>query len=133
MKRSEALTPLAREHHGALVLARRLQRASPDDAGLLADLRVAWSTLLEPHFRCEEQGLLPALRAAGELQLVERTLAEHQQLRSLMEDIEAGDRAAQRRFGELLHEHVRFEDRQLFERAEALYAEHELARLVQAP
>ncbi|MCC6707131.1 MAG: hemerythrin domain-containing protein [Gammaproteobacteria bacterium] len=130
MKRSEALAPLAREHHTALVLARRAQRDSVDDASLREDLRSAWQQLLAPHFALEEQRLLPALRAAGESALVERTLAEHAGLQALMAAIDAGERAAIVSFGAQLMAHIRFEDRELFVRAEALYDEADLARLM---
>jgi len=133
MKRSKALAPLAREHHSALVLARRLQQTGQEEATLVADLRAAWRELLVLHFDCEERLLLPALRAAGEQTLVERTLAEHAQLRALMVAIEAGDASAIARFGALLSAHIRFEDRELFVRAEARYAAAELMRLMAEP
>jgi hypothetical protein len=132
MKRSEALAALAREHHSALVLARRMQRGSRDDESLMTAAALAWQALLLPHFACEESLLLPAMRAAGEQDQVARTLAEHAELHALMARIEAGDSAAVASFGALLAAHIRFEDRELFVRAEALYDEATLLRLMRA-
>ncbi|GBG01230.1 hypothetical protein AZSI13_05570 [Azospira sp. I13] len=77
-----------------------------------------FATELEPHFQREEAELLPALLTVGESVLVSRTLAEHEVLRNLARRIEAGDRAALAPFAEALADHVRFEERELFERAQ---------------
>ena len=74
---------------------------------------------LEPRFRLEEQGLLPALRAAGEDVLVDRALTEHAELRRL---IASADPSAPQRFGEALAAHIRFEEAGLFETAQRVLA-----------
>jgi len=134
MKRSEALTPLARDHHLALVLARRAQRSAAMSAEdlelLLADLNVAFVQLLEPHFETEEQKLLPVMRTKGEITCVERTLNDHRALRDHMRRIQLGDVDKLVAFGELLATHIRFEDRELFGIAEALLTPSELATLI---
>ena len=131
MKRSAALAALAREHHEALVMARRLQRGTADDTALREAFLRAWHELLVPHFAIEERRLLPALEAAGEAGLAARTLAEHARLRVLMADIDAGKPDAMASFGALLNAHIRFEERELFVRAEAIFDEASLARLMQ--
>lgn len=73
---------------------------------------------LEPHFQAEERDILPLLVAAGELALVERTLAEHVILRDLAGQLRSPDAATLARFAELLLAHVRFEERELFESAQ---------------
>jgi iron-sulfur cluster repair protein YtfE (RIC family) len=122
MKRHPSLQPLSDDHHGALVLARHVRRAAAQ-AG--EALREAWPGLrrrfageLEPHFVAEEQRLLPQLAAAGEGRFVERARADHARLRELV----AGEpsAAAASEFASLLHDHVRFEERELFPRAERL-------------
>ena len=119
MKRSTALQPLSREHHTALTLAKACERAAQSrDEGLVAKTcqRVirAFSDELEPHFQVEEQSLLPLLRSAGTRLLVQRTLADHQQLRALLDDLRWNDREALGSFGKGLSAHVRFEERELF-------------------
>ncbi|MCL2344980.1 MAG: hemerythrin domain-containing protein [Desulfobulbus sp.] len=127
MKRSAALRQLSREHHTALSLALRIAKAAGQEAqnALLADIPALFRNELEPHFQVEEHMLLPPLAQLGETALVERTLAEHAQLRALAAAIEAGEVSALTPFGALLQTHVRFEERELFAVAEErLYASY---------
>lgn len=116
MKRSPSLLKLSRDHHTALSLALHIEKAN--DAVALAAVAVRLAKIfpgeLEPHFLEEEQSLLPQLRQVGEVALVERTLQEHQQLRSLAERVADGKTTRLKEFGQLLQAHVRFEERELF-------------------
>ncbi|HET7775446.1 MAG TPA: hemerythrin domain-containing protein [Azospira sp.] len=123
MKRHPALLQLSREHHTALKLSLDCRKgAQSGDAAALAALclrvRTLFAAELDPHFRTEEEEVLPWLEAAGEKALVARTLADHGQLRSLAERIGRGDTTALDAFATALNEHVRFEERELFERAQ---------------
>lgn len=125
MKRSPLLQPLSREHHTALTLAKASERAiqSGDEALVrLACQRVirAYANELEPHFHFEEVSLLPLLRSAETQPLVERTLADHRQLRGLLDALRQNDAGALDRFGKCLSAHVRFEERELFSVLESL-------------
>jgi len=75
---------------------------------------------LEPHFQTEETSLLPLLRSTEAQFLVERTLADHQQLRGLIDALHKNDVIALDRFGKCLATHVRFEERELFQALENL-------------
>ena len=123
MKRSAALKQLSREHHTALVVAKRAQRLSRESAEaakvFMHQLVETFAIELEPHFRVEEAILLPALQNVNESRAVQRTLAEHAELRALSERIGKQDYTALHRFGEALEAHVRFEERELFPLAEA--------------
>ncbi len=131
MQRHPAFVQLSREHHRALVLAKRAGAASGPDAEALVDsLRRIFVEELDPHFRIEETGLLPALAAVGEAAAVTRTLAEHTELRRRADTLNPDDLAE---FGRLLGEHVRFEERQLFPLAEARLEPAILAALTAAP
>lgn len=120
MKRSPALLALSREHHTALSLSVRIARMADAEAeaALLIRVPAVFDAELEPHFQEEEQGLLPALVAAGELALVARTLAEHGAMRNLMTHIRSGDVVSLKLFGQQLAAHVRFEERELFATAQ---------------
>ncbi len=118
MKRSAALAPLSRDHHQALEVALRLRRAQDDDAAAAIEgFRAFWHAIGSRHFEIEEQLLLPALpetdpewRAA-----CERVRDEHARLRAAGDALAAQPSAADARAaGELLHDHVRFEERELF-------------------
>lgn len=130
MKRHAALLQLSREHHHALKLS-RLARFASDAGHALAIAEAAekiieaFPEVLEPHFQSEENDLLPALAAAGANALVERMLAEHAELRDLNRRLIEPDSEILARLATLLHDHVRFEEREVFETAQQLlYPEH---------
>lgn len=127
MKRHQSLQDLSREHHTALALALAARRAAssgdPQQVAATASHCVeVFAASLEPHFVVEETSLLPAMAQAGEQELVARTLAEHAALRALLTDLPAGDAVTLLRFADLLSAHVRFEERELFEVAQAGFA-----------
>jgi len=130
MKRHAALQQLSREHHHALKLS-RLARFASDSGHALAIAEAAekiiesFPEVLERHFKTEEKDLLPALAGAGASALVDRTQAEHAELRDLNRRLSKPDSELLARFATLLHDHVRFEEREVFETAQdLLYPEH---------
>lgn len=127
MKRHPQLQDLSREHHGALKLARAAGRAAlsgaPGQVTSLAERVVhLFAVELDPHFRVEEDGLLVLLAKAGAHGLVRRTEDDHQELRRLAGALANPDAATLLRFADLLAAHVRFEERELFEAAQAAMA-----------
>lgn len=121
MKRDPRLHGLSSEHHHALVLSRELgelTRAGRVDEAIQRLLE-RFAGELEPHFRVEEELLLPALREAGEAALVQRTEEDHAALRAHVAAVAAGQIAGLAMFAERLVEHVRFEERELFPSCEA--------------
>ena len=130
MKRHPALSQLSREHHSALVLAKQALRANAGEldamAHFVAKVERVFASDLEPHFQLEEELLLPALSRAGHFEAVERTLAEHAELRSLASQIDIHRPEIWCRFGDALADHVRFEERDLFPLAESTLEEETL-------
>lgn len=125
MKRSPILQPLSREHHTALTLAKASERAARSGDEALVRLtcqRVirAFADELEPHFLTEEVSLLPLLHSPETQPLLERTLADHHQLRGLLVALRQNDAGALDSFGKCLTAHVRFEERELFPALETL-------------
>jgi hemerythrin-like domain-containing protein len=126
MKRHPALRQLSDDHHRALVLARRVRRAASgvrelDCQALLREVNERFAAELEPHFAIEERWLFPGLATQGETQLAVRAAADHAELRRLV--TAAWSRDTARSFAELLEQHIRFEERVLFPRAEQLLLE----------
>ena len=119
MKRIAELRDLSDDHHTGLVLAqqcKRLARAKGDApiARVWEQVCAAFADHLEPHFRIEEEYLLPALEAIDEGALAERIRADHAALRE--HETEAAPTAATiEAFGRLLEAHIRFEEREVFE------------------
>lgn len=122
MKRDVRLQALSSDHHHALALARRLLdllAAGQAEASLAREVEACFAADLEPHFRIEEEVLLPGLRAAGAPALVQRTEADHEALRRAAAAISAGDLDQIAAFADRLLAHVRFEERELFPCCEA--------------
>lgn len=117
MKRVADLRGLSDDHHAALALARRCQRAGRADAA--DSLASVWPRVLEtfaarvePHIRIVELHLLPALEAIGAVSAAARLRADHAALRTLRST--PPSRATLADFGRLLERHVRFEEREVF-------------------
>lgn len=132
MKRSEALAPLSRDHHVALEAALRLRRATERDVAAATERFAGfWQDAGRRHFEIEEELLLPALPGGGPEwdDAVARVLAEHTEIRARAEQLWAADVGQARALGELLHGHVRFEERKLFPILERELPEDSLAAL----
>jgi hemerythrin-like domain-containing protein len=136
MLRDKNLIPLSRQHQHALALCVRIERASP-----IADsARDRWQAELAQHFRAEinvhfvaeETVLFPAARSFRELNpLVEELLSDHTWLRKHFADAEARKLSAEEltTFARRLSDHIRREERQLFERLQQLIKPEELATI----
>lgn len=122
MKRHPSLVAYSREHHEALVLARRIERAAGDAAArrsLCARVLEHYDTELALHFEAEEAHLLPGVAAAYPT-LAARVIDDHAALRGLVQRIGGHDDEALGAFAALLAEHTRFEEREFFPAYESL-------------
>ena len=140
MKRHAALAPLSDQHHHELAHARRLLRAAgagPEERLAVASAYLdAFFTETVEHFRREEEILFPLYaRHAGSSPVLERILREHMELHGLVRTLRAQAAAgdippeALRTLGDLLHDHVHLEERELFEEIEHIVPVAELDRL----
>lgn len=144
MKRHEALKPLSREHHPALVQAKRLRDfrgTTKQVLELSQDFLQFWDMEIAQHFRDEEELLLPlmAQRAGDDSEEILETVAQHVKLRrailELRRCVEAGKTpqiTALNALGDALKSHVRFEEDKLFPAAEAHFVEADLDYLARA-
>ncbi len=117
MKRDVRLHGLTSDHHHALRLAMEVRDGLAAGAApvvLLQRARAAFAAQLAPHFAVEEEVLLPALDAAGEGGLAERTRREHQEIKADLDAASTGDAGALLSFANRLTSHVRFEEGELF-------------------
>ena len=136
MLRDPSLIPLSHQHQHALALCVRIERGlgdgSADPALLQQEVDELFRGEIEYHFRAEEEVLFPALGAVAGLQaLIDELRVEHVSLRRY-----AGRAAARQLtvadmqvFAASLSAHVRKEERQLFEQAQAALPHEELAAL----
>jgi iron-sulfur cluster repair protein YtfE (RIC family) len=124
MKRHPSLAHLSRDHHGALLLARLLQKNAPVYNGLPADfagkadyaLKV-YKEELVPHFAAEEHILQWVTGINGQLDLLVQTIyREHHELHQLFATFPA-ESALENHLdttGKALEIHIRKEERELF-------------------
>jgi hemerythrin-like domain-containing protein len=140
MTPDHGLAALADEHRHELAHARQLKRAvtlGPEQRMAAASAYVGtfFSETVE-HFRREEEELFPLyVRHAGTTPLLERILREHMQLqglvRALRTEAAAGDVPPETLLdlGDLLDEHVRLEEDELFEEIRRVVPAEELEAL----
>ena len=124
MKRHPSLAHLSREHHGALILARLLQKDAPaykdlpfDTEGKAQYALKFYREQLVKHFEEEERVLKLVTGINDKLNsLVEATLNEHQQLHVLFKSINTHPDVTTLidEIGKTLEIHVRKEERELF-------------------
>ena len=115
MKRHPSLIDLSREHHTALVWAKRAQRSGELDSDvLMTQLIAVFERELEPHFLTEESVILPILEKTGHHSLATKTLEEHRFLRNEIERMRVGHVESLAPFGAALAAHIRFEEREMF-------------------
>src|SRR6266567_1871113 len=138
MLRDRNLIPLSRQHQHALALCVRIDRSSPiSDADMdawQAEIALHFQTEIGFHFAAEEQVLFPAARRFQELiPLIEELLSDHSVLREDFSSAEARQLSAPElsAFAQRLSDHIRKEERQLFERIQELMNPEELALLGQ--
>lgn len=136
MKRSKHLETLSWEHHDGLVLASRLKKgvAQGADANIMADYTdYMWAEALTHHFDQEEKFLLPKLPEDMRQQpIFERMLTEHRKFAALMQAIQKRDNRLPdllKEFADLLEQHIRFEERELFPFLEKNLGEKELEEI----
>ena len=124
MKRHPSLAHLSREHHGALILARLLQKNAPAYNGLPADTAGKaiyalkfYNDELIKHFEEEEKILHLATGINGPLDLLIQTIfREHQELHAAFKLVanQTDLSAHLDELGKALEIHIRKEERQLF-------------------
>ena len=134
MLRDKSLIPLSHQHQHALALCVRIERASPipegDLAAWLAEIEQIFQTEIGIHFAAEESVVFPAARSFSELNsLVDDLLADHDWLRQQFAQTQRLCSSEVRGLAQRLSEHIRKEERQLFERMQELMSNEQLASL----
>lgn len=143
MTRDARLARLSRDHHHALTLALRIQRelatAEPREASaLVRDVLRYWDEAMTPHLIVEARALLPLLAAKqeGGLALAGRAQREHRELTDLAAEVRGSNVATRAgilvRFGAALSAHIRWEERELMEWAQAHLAPVDLDAVARA-
>lgn len=140
-RRHESLIPLTHDHHHALAQARRLKDVSKletdtERRNLVNDFLNFYFGRLIRHFHEEEELFFASVVDDARAQdLVGRAVREHLRLHALVRSVRRqlstgeSDQSQLSEIADLLTEHVRFEEDQLFPLIEELIPEEELMDL----
>jgi hemerythrin-like domain-containing protein len=138
-KRHPSLVPLSQDHHHGLALALRLRQG---DRALLNDgwthdrdeqaRRVVkfYEDELRKHFKAEEDAVFPIMEKyiSGSSPTIELLRRQHRTIERLVADIQHSHGAQLElclvTLGELLENHIRIEERELFEVFQVQLSEH---------
>ena len=125
MKRHEALIPFSREHHDALILSRLIQKGAPVYRGLPTRIKEKadyalelFSVKLKQHFTAEEKMLALINTSDKELLLLFNEIrAEHVLLEHQFISLQTAQALEEKldKLGRDLEQHIRKEERVLFE------------------
>jgi hemerythrin-like domain-containing protein len=136
MLRDPNLIPLSRQHQHALALCVRLDRAIQageiDLEAWQAEIQQQFESEIGIHFAAEEQEVFEATEKLTQMQpLVKELVAEHALLRNSFARAAARglDRESLGKFTDQLAQHIRKEERQLFEGMQEAMNPQELAAL----
>lgn len=129
IKRHEALKALSREHHHGLLLCWKIRQGMKREIPLerIKDY-TDWFKVhyLDPHFEAEENFVFPVL--GNDHEKVKKALAEHRRLKRLFDEQETVEKALHS-IEEELDQHIRFEERDLFNEIQAVASAEELAEI----
>ena len=139
IRRSPQLAPLSREHHEGLLAVWKIRQGISKGipaARISLFVQWFWQAHLQRHFEKEECVLTPVLSRRHPL--VQRMFAEHEEIKKLVAE-NCGHRDTEissaqvlkklERLAQLLHDHIRFEERQLFGEVEKAASEEQLHQL----
>ena len=136
MLRDPALVPLSRHHQHALALCVRIERGRRSTADDVRSWQQEIVSLFDQeirfHFDAEERVLFPAAERFADLRtLVSELRREHVELRTAVDCAASGtmDGAGLIAFASLLSNHIRREERELFEGMQKLFSSEELHQL----
>lgn len=129
LERHALLRPVSREHHEGLLFCWQIRRALAEGRDPAAQMRTGvafYHGHLLPHFAIEEEAVFPVLGTGDPL--VKRAISEHRRLTRLFLSTEDPVRDLSRIEDEL-EAHIRFEERVLFPRIQAVATEEQLERI----
>lgn len=128
IKRSLELTQLSKEHHEALLLVWKIRQGIRKG---VAPERIArychwfWEAHLVGHFKREEE-LLPVVLSKDHL-LLQKMLDDHDVIQRRVKGLPDNNIESLELLAQSINDHVRFEERQLFNEVEKLATPEQLA------
>ncbi|HCR53623.1 MAG TPA: hemerythrin domain-containing protein [Cyclobacteriaceae bacterium] len=115
IKRHKALQPLSRDHHHGLLLSWKIRQGIKkgiDATRMMAYARWFWDTQLKQHFEAEEKHIFPILSDTNTM--VKKAISDHRRIARLLTSTDEDKKRALSLIEEELDNHIRFEERELF-------------------
>jgi hemerythrin-like domain-containing protein len=132
IKRSVQLAPLSREHHDGLLFAWKIKQGLEKNASIDTMRKYTlwyWKHHIKPHFYQEEKILIPYLPEGNPMGI--RLKDEHSHIRELIIEIDAeADKRHLQLLCDLITQHIRFEERELFVYLEELLKPDQLDQVL---
>lgn len=129
-KRHASLQPLSREHHQALLLCWKFRQGFNKGVEPERMMKYAgwfWTTYLAPHFKAEEEVFFPIL--PKDHPSIIKALKQHKDLKAMFNSTDADMAYTLRQIAFELEQHIRFEERDLFNEIQAAASPEQLDEL----
>jgi len=131
IKRSKELAPLSREHHDGLLFVWKIREGLKNGAPTSKMKEYSiwyWKQHIKPHFYQEEKFLLPYFPEGNELAI--RLKSEHETIREHILNLDRdADKTTFVQLCDLVSEHIRFEERNVFPFLEELLPPEKLSKI----
>lgn len=131
IKRSPQLAPLSREHHEGLLTVWKIRQGiskNIEAARITAFVQWFWQAHLQSHFQKEETHLPPVLTRSHPM--IQQMITEHGEIKKLIDETaQHGDLKKLETLAQILNDHIRFEERQLFNEVEKAASPEQLRYL----
>jgi hemerythrin-like domain-containing protein len=133
IKRSVELAPLSREHHDGLLFVWKLKEGLAKNVSAERLKKFTfwfWQQHIKPHFYQEEKILSPHLSPADPMLV--RMSREHENIREFILNLDRdADAQTFKQLADLLNDHIRFEERELFTHLERILSKETLGSIFQ--
>lgn len=132
IKRNENIKDLSREHHLSLLFCWKIRQGLKMDVDIeriRKYVQYFWQQHLQPHFREEEKILFATIKDSR----VQKAINEHKHIRQQIENLadysENNVRKGLSKIAEMVDEHVRYEERELFPHLERRLSKEQLENI----
>ena len=132
VKRDENIKRLSREHHFSLLFCWKIRKGLKADVAterIRKYVQYFWQQHLQPHFREEEKIFFAPIKD----RLVQRAINEHKYIKQQVEDLANysgnNERKSLAKIADMLYEHVRYEERDLFPHLEKKLSKEQLENI----
>ena len=132
VKRDENIKRLSREHHFSLLFCWKIRKGLKTDVAterIRKYVQYFWQQHLQPHFREEEKIFFAPIKD----RLVQRAINEHKYIKQQIEDLanysKNNERKSLAKIADMVYEHVRYEERDLFPHLERKLSKEQLENI----